>query len=48
MIDQLKKEISESWKTFNEAKLNYLKALESTQNTSIKSLIKMKLADLGE
>ncbi|MBI81139.1 MAG: hypothetical protein CMD85_03865 [Gammaproteobacteria bacterium] len=33
---------------FSEAKLNYLKALESTQNTSIKSLIKMKLADLGE
>ena len=33
-------------KRFNEANISYLKALESTQSSSLKSLIRMKIADL--
>ena len=31
---------------FNEANISYLQALESTQSSSLKSLIIMKIADL--
>ena len=31
---------------FNEANISYLQALESTQSSSLKSLIRMKIADL--
>jgi len=43
---EVKGDAEEQLGQFSEAKLSYLKALESTQSQSIQALLKMKLANL--
>ena len=43
---KLKEMLEEQLGQFSQAKLSYLKALESTQSQSIQALLKMKLANL--